>query len=649
MIKHIILFTVLFTSLSFSQHADSLRNIARYDTTRVDSLKAADSLQTGMITPVKDSIVTIQGEPLSETSSIINKETFLFNNYRYTGDFLRSFPFNFVRDLGLIGQPHETFVYGIGNGGISYLQDGILWNNRYTNSLDLNFIQSEDIDSIEIVPSPRAFLYGPYNNPVAVNFITRDFISKEPYSRIKYYEGPDGEAMIDGKFNAHVLRRWNLSFQGTNRIVDETYRNSEFSIWQANVKLKYFLSNSLNFSGAYYFVSSNQGLNGGVDVDSIRQLTADVNSILYDPQQAPVVSPNYTFDVTQHSLILRTLAKPYDESKLDLSLYYKYNLDELRDVQDSVNITEDIETKTFGSSLNYFHNLGIVSFNILGVYESNNTFDSNPPLVLASGSFERDYNYFAAGGIISFKILNNFICPSFFYKFENVSFEKNYFSYVYYPNTSKSGFGFDLQLYPVKNLSLYAGYSFFDQFDENFANLFEVGGKFKSENYNFDLKYFDKRNFISYYLDIPWWFTYEIGNVPQTCKGIGFIFSYKLLLFLLEGNLSHYFDFGYPNFRQLPDLQFAGGIYVNDTFFKSNLYLKTGFVYYYTGESVQSFHYAEVPSSNKLDFSLVGEIGGVAIVYFIWENLFGEQYYIIPYYPMPGRNIRFGLSWEIFN
>ncbi len=67
----------------------------------------------------------------------------------------------------------------------------------------------------------------------------RDFLSPEPYTRIRYYEGPNGEAMIDGKFNAQIASRWNLSFQVTNRKTDETYKNTEFSIWQVNAKLKY--------------------------------------------------------------------------------------------------------------------------------------------------------------------------------------------------------------------------------------------------------------------------------------------------------------------------------------------------------------------------------------------------------------------------
>ena len=174
-----------------------------------------------------------------------------------------------------MGQPNETFVYGVGAGGISFMEDGVLWNNRFVNALDLNEIQSEDIDSIEIVPSPRGFLYGPYNNPVTINFIMKDFLSPEPYSRIRYYEGPDGEAMFDGKFSARIAKKWNMSFQLTHRKTDSTFANNEFSMWQANTKLKYYLSNSINISAIYSYVDNDVGLNGGVDVDSIANVTND--------------------------------------------------------------------------------------------------------------------------------------------------------------------------------------------------------------------------------------------------------------------------------------------------------------------------------------------------------------------------------------
>ena len=79
--------------------------------------------------------------------------------YQYTGDYLRVHPFNFIKDLGFTGQPNETFIYGVGNNAVSYLMDGVSVNDRYSNSLNLNLIQSEDVDSIEIIPLPLSLIH----------------------------------------------------------------------------------------------------------------------------------------------------------------------------------------------------------------------------------------------------------------------------------------------------------------------------------------------------------------------------------------------------------------------------------------------------------------------------------------------------------
>jgi hypothetical protein len=85
-------------------------------------------------------------------------------------------------------------------------------------------------------------------------------------------------------------------------------------------------------------------------------------------------------------------------------------------------------------------------------------------------------------------------------------------------------------------------------------------------------------------------------------------------------------------------------------FFNDNLDLKAGFKFYYTGKINSSWQVgADVEPTNKLDFNLAGEIKNVFIFYFQWENLFNNLYYITPYYPMPERNIKFGLAWELFN
>ncbi|MBK9097063.1 MAG: TonB-dependent receptor plug domain-containing protein [bacterium] len=644
---------VLFSVFTFPQEVDSLLNQNNQtvsDTNFVEINDTTAVLDTIVTTKVKaDTLAPIQGMPLTDVSTIISKRTFLFENYRYTGDLLRSFSLNFIKDFGFVGYPNETFIYGVGSSGISYLQDGVFWNNRFTNSLDLNLIQSENIDSVEIVPSPRGFLYGPYNNPVTVNFITKDFIPPQPYARIRYYEGPDGEAMIDGKFSAMVAKRWNYSFQLTNRSKDETYENTDLSLWQFNTKLKYFLSNSINLQAYYYYVDKQQGLNGGVDYDSLTRSSEDPTADLYDPIFAPVFSPNQKLDITQHNVGLRTLAKPFDDSQLDLSIYYRYGLDELRDEQDSISISRDLEEKVFGGQINYYQRISSVSLQLLSSYESNTNMDNNLKIQNGFTFDENNENIvldiFNIGGLFTLYLFDDNFQATAFYRYNSLT-AGDY-------NSGRSGIGIDLNYKLLNKLKFYLGTSSYENYNSQDAGSFEAGAMFNYYNLFIDFKYYD----TDYNLYKPEIFYGPVPlEVTQTNKaqGLGLLLKYKFWLLLLETNTSYYFKYS----RSIPEWQFSGGLYINDMFFNDNLDLKAGFKFYYTGEFSAGYYTFEggniqpaggVDPTNKLDFNLAGEVKNVFIFYFQWENLFGNQYYITPYYPMPERNIKFGLAWELFN
>ena len=569
---------VLFTAFILPQEVDSLlkqdiptipdTNFVQID----DTTAVLDSIVTTKVRV--DTLVPIQGIPLTDVSTIINKRTFLFDQYRYTGDLFRSFSLNFTKDLGFIGYPNETFIYGVGNSGISYLQDGVSLNNRYTNSLDLNLIQSEDIDSIEIVPSPRGFLYGPYNNPVTVNFITRDFIPPQPYARIRYYEGPDGEAMIDGKFSAMVAKRWNYSFQLTNRSKEETYVNTDLSLWQFNTKLKYLLSNSVNLQAYYYYVDKEQGLNGGVDYDSLSRSSDDPNADLYDPIAAPVLYPNQKLDILQHNVGLRTLAKPFDNSLLDLSVYYRYGLDKYSNKRDSLEFGRNYTNKSFGTVVNYLLKFDIFTFQLLGDYES-----INSELYWVEDNYLDSYTYkrFSFGGVLTAGFLDNYIKTSLYYK-QNHWDDHDYWDEY---EISLNGLGADIIFLPEYDHSLYIGYSLRESRSEE-ENLpsFEIGARYKNMQLLLDFKYFNNEHFYESHLEIdpPWRF------YTQKVRGLGLIFNYKYSIFLLETNTSYYFEIDEERPIILPDWQFVGGIYVNDFFFNNNLDLKAGFKFHYKGK-----------------------------------------------------------------
>ncbi|MBE0539305.1 MAG: TonB-dependent receptor plug domain-containing protein [Ignavibacterium sp.] len=646
MIRNILILLILYPVITLGQIQDSVTSeIKIYPDTisiRTDSLLTNDSLFTIV---KRDSLVPLYYSPLTEKSFIVSNKAMKRLEYQYAGDYLRLFQFNFIKDLGFTGQPNETFLYGVGNDAISYLIDGISFNDRYSNSLNLNFIQSEDVDSVEIIPLPRGFLYGAYNNPVSVNYITKDFLPAQPYTRLRFYQGANRDMMLDGSFNAIITNRLIASFDIANRIFDGTYTNSDYSIWQGKVKLKYLLSNAINIIATYNYNDYKAGYNGGINVDSIIALGENVDNVMYDFRVAPVVYPKGELKTLTHLPKLRFLIKPFENFMSDLSFFYLYN-----DYQKISQSKQSLENKIFGINFRNDFRQDLFSLQIITDYEKgkNNLWEERniDTILYHSNIPASDYDLFSVAGNVSLNLFEGVLVPSAFGKLSSyytISGSRDF-------SDNPLSFGFDLKYKPAKMIELYLGYSIPQYYSRSDIsdNLFEAAAKINFENLNASIRYFQNNHqrinsdFSGYYN------TKNYGNV----SGVGLDFNFRYSFFLLQSNLSFYTSLDDEKMLGVPDFQTQTGLYYTSILFNDNLDLKTGFVFYYTGTNnvfTREHGVTEVPSSYKLDFTLVGEIQKTAIVYFTWQNLIDNQYYITPYYPMLSRSIRFGVAWELFN
>ncbi len=644
MFRKILAFIIVISTCVAAQIQDSTSaEIKIYSDTlsvKPDSLLSSDSLLT--VVEV-DSIVPIYSSVLSFNSSILKNSDLLKHQYQYTGDYLRAFSFNFVKDLGFVGQPNENFIYGVGNNAVSYLLDGVSYNDRYSNSLNLNFIQSEDVDSIEMIPLTRGFLYGAYNNPVSVNFITKDIIPTQPYTRIKFYQGANRDMMFDGRFNAMIINKLIASFDITNRIFDGIYQNSDYSIWQGKFKLKYLLSNKINIIATYNYSDYKAGFSGGVSADSINSNGANLNNVLYDYLSAQMIYPNGEIKSLTHLPKLRFLIKPFENIKTDFSLFYLYN-----DYEKSAQYLQLTEDKVFGVNFKNDFNYDPINFQVITDYEKGKinrwerrTIDS---ITYQANIPTSEYDIFSVSGNFSLQLLNGSLIPSVFGKLSSYYNKWTWENSVRDFSDNPVSLGFDLTYKATEYAEIYIGYSNFQPYS-NYSiknNLSEAAIRFNFENLRASIKYF--RNDHSVYNTS----SLHFGRL----SGFGLTLHLKYSVFLLQSNSSFYQPIENETLYHVPDFQTQIGVYYTNNLFKNNLELKTGFIFYYTGKN-NVFTYEngliEVPASNKLDFTLVGEIQKTAIVYFLWQNLLGNEYYITPYYPMPGRSIRFGVAWEMFN
>jgi len=652
MLRNILALLIITSVVAAGQIQDSVTaDLKIYSDTlsfQPDSIITNDSL---LIVTERDSIVPLYSYPLTDKSFITSNKELLKLEYQYTGDYLRLSQFNFIKNLGFTGQPNETFLYGVGNNSISYLMDGISYNDRQSNSLNLNLIQSEDVDSIEVIPLPRGFLYGAYNNPVSVNFITKDFLSAQPYTRIRFYQGTNRDMMFDGIFNAIITNKLIASFDITNRIYDGTYDNTDYSIWQGKVKLKYLLSNAVNIIASYNYSDYNAGYSGGVDVDSIRSITENVDDVLYDFRAAPMVYPNGELKTLTHLPRLRFLIKPTEWMRSDASVFFMFNR-----YEKITSASEYSENKTYGLNIRNDFDYDVFNFQLNVDYEKRNVFSSksfyNSIDSININAMQNDFDadFFSASGILSANLDNGTFIPSIYYKTSAYN-KTNSQPTDYYDEKTSHGIGIDLLFKIESNFGLYLGTSILKPYSssEQEYGLIEFGTKYQNEFVFADLKYFYNEYNDGFYIDTGLDILDYIKFGYLNGLGLNLKFNYWKLL--LESNSSYYFSID-DKLIGVPDFQTQTGLYYTSKLFNDNLDLKSGFVFYYTGTNnvfTNEHGVTEVPSSYKLDFTLAGEIQNIAIVYFLWQNLLGNDYYITPYYPMPTRNIRFGVAWEMFN
>ncbi|MGA9293715.1 MAG: putative porin [Ignavibacteriaceae bacterium] len=640
---------ILLNVYIYSQNIDSL-SIKK--TAKLPEGDKRDSVlvdTTGLLSKKKnlvkvDTLLPLQQKPLTDDSYFISHKTIFHFDYRSASDLLKEFPFTFIKDKGFIEPDNEAFMYGAGAGGISFLQDGILYNDRFTNSLNLYNIQTGSVDSIEIVPSPRGFLYSISPNPVTINFITKDYLSVIPYSRIKYYQGPSGETYVDGLFSVLLLKNLNVSFDVTNRNIDSSFVNSNFNMWQVKSKLKYFLSNSLNITGSYGYIKSEMGLNGGINADTIYKSNTDINSTLYNDITAPINFPSRKEEYIQHYFNIGLLSKAFNNFNGNLDLYFRFNQDKISGIDSSISEIKN-KNKIYGVNLREEFSKDLFKISILGNYEHIN-YNTSSIINRAYTIEESNLNNLSLASVISLNLLNGELTPSIFYKYYD---GKDY----YQRDISLNGFGADVAYNLKDNFKFYLGYSNYEiNKSAKKINNAEASISYSAMDASVMFKIFNRDLIVG--KSVPGIYNYDYKNIT----GLGLKLDFKFKEILIETSGEYYLNPGTEFKNLMPGLNFMSGIYYKGILFNTNLNLKTGFIFYYTGKQnllpvyspgVLNYFNNEIAQSLTVDFTLVGEIRKVAIVYFTWENLFNKQYFITPFYPMWSRGIRFGLGWELFN
>ncbi|OLD58067.1 MAG: hypothetical protein AUI33_18145 [Ignavibacteria bacterium 13_1_40CM_2_61_4] len=656
----------------FSLPKPAVSQVSPSDTTRSDTTRSMreDSLPKYAI-PIElvGSIERSIAPP-----RVIDDSTMHFMDYESLADLVGVTGGAFIFGLGSPGQFQGLTLQGLGARDISLLGGGTLLNNSSSGTYDLNLSSLEDIGRIEIVSGTRSFLYGLNSTGGTINLVNKNRKALHPYSHVRYSEGGYGYSMLDGIVSQNISRGFNITAGILHRTVDGRFANTDGDAWSGRARLRYNLSGEINLFGSEVYNQTRLDMNGGID-------SATQAADRFDRIRAKVQNADSYEKVFRHDMQLGIATNFRADSNAinTLTFYYSTNLREYRDegnrpTSDTTFFQQNQYSRWYGLKLAEHRLVNDVALDI-GAEIQHRRFLIGPPgedgsTTLGSEVGSTDYSAFAKSEMHFSGILQ----ASAYGRFESY-FDQHEFS-----------FGADAAFNLSGPLELFAGASRSSRFPtpqelygtppvisstisaESERHLLVEGGlrSLPGGACSFELTAFQRsvedpvvlRNSTAPQGAEP--FEFDRGET-QHLRGIDGAASFRIGSFLLEGSAQYLEVLAGSNVEnEFPKWTGRGGAWFRDSVFGSHLDLKAGFqgrfFSSFQGRGFDQLAQIDVPTSNPetidvngtVDFLLIAHIGS-AYVHLVWENLFDRQYIMRIFYPMPERNIRFGISWDFLD
>lgn len=588
--------------------------------------------------------------------SFISKDFFLLAPHRTTANFLEYAPFSFNSFSNIAGQPYNQFYY---NNNSNFSIDGINVFNRFNSSYDLNYLQTELIDTIFLTKSYNAFYFS--NSSQLINFSSSDKFYTSPYTRIKYTQGPNQDSYVDGIFNVFFTNKFGLHFQITHSHIDSTFANDLSSYWQGNIKFKYILSNSLQFNLNYRHNTSQVNLNGGL-VDTVNYNSYDELS------SVPFFSNRYNKNFSNF-ITLTTLFKLSESNILQLKIYsnsYEDNY-RLNENYNTNKVINDYKETRNGIKLVIPYNTSFFETMILLDYENysfNNFYNSI--------KFSNQMNLFSLAPKIKFNL--DIFSFSFYSKYLNYN-KNSYLSFGAETKAISNSLNVDLgasyseiplDIYNIQKQS-------FDILRNREMNI-EASINYLFDNSNTKISIFLKKtnyNPVFYAISSAINDRFNIlgfNTEDISFAGINSLTQLNFDNFEINNNISVYKHNSKIEF--IPNFNVNFSIYYKNIFFNESLNLKAGIRFevwdkipYYTNDYIlnQNLQYYKNddllnPISEykgefmyKIDLVSASRIKENAILYLTVENILGSMYHKTPFHPGRARSFVFSIRWEFFD
>jgi outer membrane cobalamin receptor len=609
--------------------------------------------------------------------TVIGDSESLFREYTSMDEIVIDRAGVFYRDLGSLGQHSSLVIQGADSRSIAYLHNGILLNEPLTGTYNSHWFQVGQMERLEFVTGPRAFLYGINSTGGVINIVDRSYKAIRPRTQIRYSESAYEQTIFDGTFSQNLTRNVNLTGGVQRLVTDGRYQNGNNDGWGARISARWDLTNRWNLVFSENYTRTQLGLFGGIDYKEAN------SALLFDRRQTQVVSSDAYEKVTRHDLQFTIAATPFDDSSQvsALTAYVTTHFRELRDENnrsgaDAFYIFDDYHLRTRGVKLTQNLPLEMFSLNFGGELQSRQ-------IVNAPGIGYRSDVATNAYGKLEVEPLGH-IRLAGYARFDRLH-DRTAFS-----------FGTDASVFALDWIEFYGGYSQssrFPTFQELYWRRGNISGPtaaFKNERHHVfeagtrmgawgvlkvDLRYFRRTIFdpiavLSDTVYSPFVGIQFVNQDRHINEGISASAELRYWLIQADGTVNFLTRRapgqvqtmsgpGIQRSNLQPEWWASGGVYLRGWFFDDNLDLKLGIRGRVWGEQqgmefnpeAMMFAPSSLPSlgiATSADVLLIGKIGR-AHVHFIWQNLFDNNYVVVPFYPITDRAVRFGITWEILD
>jgi outer membrane cobalamin receptor len=629
-----------------------------------DSTQADSSHTAGQDTTIRPRI------PLPAVGSIdrslsgmpqVTDSSIRFIDYQNFADLLLPLGGFSVQELGSPGQSRQLFSNGLTGNAVRMMADGVPLNDSYDGLFNFYFMPTEHIDRVEIVRGTEAFVYGLNSTGAVVNVLTTSRRAVRPFSRLRYSENAYGQAFVDGMVSQDIVRGLNVTAGVTHNTYAGRFLNSNYDQWNARVKARYNISNSLDVIFSENYNQTFLGLYGGIDP------AATPESLLYNQFQAQIANSETYEKNTRHDVAGIIAGRlPGDSAGIStMTISYSSQLREYRQeprVSYATHVIHDDQysrmlglrldhQRTFGAhSLMFGGELRVDRYNDILSRTARSLFavsritpvDSLRLTLSARYDAYNGEQALAYGPSVSYrlsKMLEFFGGYSRSYRFATIEEQTvatdSLYSVVNHAPERHHFVEAGLRLSLQENMSLELR-----AYQRTIRNYITVAGA--PTNDNAAALAFQNRD-------------------RRLLRGCTADFSGRFHSFVLEGGA------GYINTVDLfdtiltaPEWNFNGGIYFWDSLLNNHLTIKTGFhlraFSSYLGETFLPEYLIYVPHPNEkpipatsiVDATLLAHVGD-AYIHIVLQNIFDTQYVMSTFYPMLDRSLRFGFSWNFLN